>query len=409
MSSITLVNKQRRPRQRRGRGAKKRTLVVNQNQNQRPRRQQVVAVKTLPPPGRRRRNRNNRKVRNGLGWTQASGMADTSSKFLGGNVVRNSRKLSKPEPFSGDELITSLNGSVAFATNAFVLNPGNATTFPWFNQIAKLYERYKFTMLEFYFQHDVSQFAAQGAQGLVLLSALYDAASAAPTTKVQVEATDPHAVAMPNENIILSLAVQGMHPSGEPKFVRPGALPGATDIKTYDAGTLYASTQGMAGATEVGELHVRYRGLLYDRILDSSATTAPQNFSVSLFETTVPEALVTGVQKTMLVATATANGLNVVNTAGSIVLPAGNFLMDYDCQFTNPGNNCTQAECFVTKNAALITDTDQQFAGPALASITVSATSFVTSNGTDAFKLVALAVFGAGAQTAAGSIRFVAI
>lgn len=287
-----------------------------------------VTVKKLQParrrPKRRGAGRNLGARRNPIA---RNAQYDSSSKFMGGAVVRNSKRISQPEPFSGDELVASLNGSIAFATNSFVLNPGNATTFPWFSRIATLYERYKFTELEFYFQHDVSQFAAQGAQGLVILSALYDAASAAPTTKIQIEATDPHVICMPNENAILSLANRGMHPVGEPKFVRSGGVPGATDIKTYDAGTLYATTQGMAGATEVGELHVRYRGLLYDRILDSSAAVAPANFSVAEFGANT-QTVTTATPAVVLFANSVNNGLLAVNNAGTFTLPAGNYLID---------------------------------------------------------------------------------
>lgn len=401
MSSIKVVTKKKRSPRRRQRG-------------QGPKRQGNVTAKQQQARRPRRRNRSGRNRPRIIGHnTIARNMAvDTSSRVMGGPVIRNLKTMSKPEPFEGDELVASLNGSVAFATTAFALNPGNATTFPWFNKIASLYERYRFTMLEFYFQHDVSQFAAQGAQGLVLLSALYDAASAAPTTKQQIEASDPRVICMPNENSICSLAPQGMHPVGEPKFVRVGGLPGATDIKTYDAGILFATTQGMAGATEVGELHVRYKGFLYDRILDASAAAAPQNFSVSMFYGATNEvAGATTVLYQPLYANASTNPLGIVNTAGSFVLPAGNYLVDSFLDLEGGGGNAITVSAIQFTSGGLMAQTLVSPFSAASSSAVATQSFFFASNGvTPLSNTITLTFAGGGSAILQHStIRFVAI
>jgi len=56
------------------------------------------------------------------------------------------------------------------------------------------------------------------------------------------------------------------------KYVRPGAAPANTDIKTYDIGNLYVSTQGQAGTTNIGELHVCYRCRFREPILEPAST-----------------------------------------------------------------------------------------------------------------------------------------
>jgi hypothetical protein len=365
---------------------------------------------------RRRRNRRGRN-RNGFGrGIPGPQKVLTSASFMGGPIIRNVRKMSKPEPFEGDELIATVLGSVAFATTQFSIQPANSTTFPWFNKIAQLYERYKFTFLEFYFQHDVSQFATQGQTGLVLLSALYDAASAAPTTKTQIEATDPHVISMPNENSCLDLSVQGMHPVGEPKFCRIAGLPGAADIKTYDAGNLFVTTQGMANASEVGELHVRYRGLLYDRILDSSAASAPSNFSVSNFQGNSPQVVVTATPTTLTLPLAATNGLGIVNTAGSMVPPAGNYLLDFYAIIKDSAAEAYSCIIDIQKNGTSIwtvTTLRPVFVTGVSAGAneedTIPATAFVSANGTDAFTVVATATGAAGTLTVSASLRWVAI
>ncbi len=404
--AMSAVQQQQKKKvQRRNRGPKKGKKSQKQQQSQ-PRK---VVNRRQQPRRRRGRNTGFRSVGNNQ-------MADTSSKFGGAPVICNTRKISKPEPFSGDELIATVNGSTAFATTQYSINPGNPTTFPWFSKIASLYERYKFTMCEFYFQHDVSQFNSQGAAGLVLLSALYDAASAAPTSKTQIEATDPHVICMPNENSCLKLAVQGMHPVGEPKFVRGAALPGATDVKTYDAGNLFFTTQGMAAGTEVGELHVRYKGLLYDRILDSSGAAAPQNFSVSqLIESTgISPGSTVGQNLPFAdttVAHGYANGLAAVNAAGQITLPAGNYLVDVDAQYVFTGN-ATTATLDIQKNTANISTNGGDsyvFTSGSLTTLNLHQGLYVTMNGTDYLNVAVQATYSTGSVTVKGLARIVAI
>lgn len=367
--------------------------------------------------GRRRGQRRQRGGKNGMG-PNVRGMfgpqnVDRSSAFAGGPMVRNIKKMSAPEPFSGDELIATVLGSVAFTTTQFNINPANPTTFPWFNNIAKLYERYRFTDLEFYFQHDVSQFATQGTTGLILLSALYDAASAAPTSKTQIEATDPRVICMPNENSCLTLDNKGMHPVGEPKYCLPsGVPPGGTDIKTYNVGSLFVTTQGMQNASEIGELHVRYKGLLYDRILDASAASAPTNFTVTSFSNTAGTPLATAVPIQLPLAGASNNGLNIVNTAGSMVPSAGNYYVSWMVEFSSSGNS-TEFHASIQKNAAVqpVATAIQEWAGPsgAYPTLGLSGSTFVTANGTDAFLLTVESTFSTGVSTVNGVCTWIAV
>jgi hypothetical protein len=163
-------------------------------------------------------------------------------------------------PLVEDEYIGPINGSVGFATTAYSINPGQATVFPWGNRIAKLYQEYDFDWIEFYVTSSVSGYATQGQTGVCVLSFDYDAADNAPTTMQQVEATNPHTLpALPSvREIRLRLDAKCMRQS-DAKFVRPGAQPASTDIKTYDVGQLYVSTEGNQNTTAFGRLHVRYQ------------------------------------------------------------------------------------------------------------------------------------------------------
>jgi len=157
-----------------------------------------------------------------------------------------------------DEYIGEVNGSAAFQTTAYPVNPGQSSTFPWANKIASLYEKYIFRKLQFYYKREVSEFATNGTTGKVMLSCDYDASDAAPTTKQQVEDTVPHVDAMPCcETLVLTINCEEMH-KGDAKFVRPGLQPVGTDIKTYDGANFYVSVQGCQNSNVIGELRVRY-------------------------------------------------------------------------------------------------------------------------------------------------------
>jgi hypothetical protein len=96
-----------------------------------------------------------------------------------------------------DEYIAEVNGSVGFATTQYNVNIGQSATFPWGYKIAALYEKYDFDYIEFYYKREVSEFAANGQTGKVMLSFDYDASDSPPTSKQQVEDTNPHIDGMP--------------------------------------------------------------------------------------------------------------------------------------------------------------------------------------------------------------------
>ncbi len=183
-----------------------------------------------------------------------------SNNRLGlGSGVSNFSTTRKSQVVEEDEYIGEIAGSVAFATTGYSVNPGQAAVFPWGSKVAQLYEEYSFDYLEFYYKREVSEFATNGQAGKVILSFDYDATDSAPLTKQQVEDSDPHVDGMPCTPLLrLPLDCAAMRRS-DAKYVRPGAQPANTDLKTYDVGTLYVSTSGCANTSTIGELHVRYR------------------------------------------------------------------------------------------------------------------------------------------------------
>jgi len=167
-----------------------------------------------------------------------------------------------------DEYIGEVAGSVAFATTGYACNPGQALVFPWGNKVASLYEEYEFEMLEFYYKREVSEFSTNGQAGKVMLSFDFNAGDPAPLSKQQVEDSVPHSDGMPCTPVVrlpIDCALLRRNPG---KFVRAGAQPANTDIKTFDAGRLYVSTFGNANTSTIGELRVRYRVKLIKPVLE---------------------------------------------------------------------------------------------------------------------------------------------
>jgi hypothetical protein len=157
------------------------------------------------------------------------------------------------------EYFSDLPGSVAFTATQYAINPGLSSMFPWLSQVAGRYETYHFNRLTFSYETE----SATSATGTVLLVVDTDAADAAPVSKSDALAYRIKDRGAPWEPF--DLATPPLDDAGgmSRKTVRQGSLAANLDIKTYDAGNLFACTIGQAGTTVVGELYVDYDVSLY--------------------------------------------------------------------------------------------------------------------------------------------------
>jgi len=156
-----------------------------------------------------------------------------------------------------DEFVAQFNGSSAFVATQFALNPGLAASFPAGALDAQLWTEWQCDMIEYYTRPLVSGFSTQGQSGKTLLSFDYNALNAAPNSQQQAEIM-PHADGMPFENVLLRIDPRCVNRS-DSKYVRTGAAPAGSDLKTYDGGNLWLCTYGQGGTAVAGELRVRYR------------------------------------------------------------------------------------------------------------------------------------------------------
>jgi hypothetical protein len=215
------------------------------------------------------------------------------------------------------EYFSDLLGSVAFASNAFNINPGLSNMFPWLSQVAGRFEAYHFNRLSFSFETE----SATSATGTVLLVVDPDAADAAPTSKSDALAYRIKNRGAPWEPFDLPTPPLADAGGMSRKYVRQGALAANLDIKMYDAGQLFACTTGQSGVAAVGELYVDYDVSLYTpQVVAGSASALRITGSGSLIASTLfgTAATVTG----SLPATVSADGKTLTFTTQCELLVA---------------------------------------------------------------------------------------
>jgi hypothetical protein len=254
----------------------------------------------------------------------------TGSLGLGGGSSGSTNR--RRQVIEEDEYIGEINGSVGFVTTQYPINPGQVGTFPWGSRIFALYEEYDFTFLEFYYKREVSEYAANGQTGKVMLSIDYDASDVAPTTKQQVEDTQAHVDFMPCTPFAKLAADVALMRKNPGKYVRLGAQPANTDIKTFDSGNLWVSTYGCASTAVVGELHVRYRCVAKEPILEPASLaggavhfsgltpTTANNFATAALQsggTVAMQGITLGVNTIVIPAGIPGNYLVAMSVAGS--------------------------------------------------------------------------------------------
>lgn len=391
MNTLKVVMpKNKNSRTRRTRGARNGKVTQKSKKFIGPR--QLVVVQPKKPQRRNRRQP-------GRDYT---GIAGTRNK--GGGLTRT-------HILEEDEYIGEITGQGnPFNVTQYAVNIGQVATFPWGSTIAKNYEKYEFDFLEFYYKHEVSQFATLGSTGKVIMSFDSDASDGAPTTKQQQEDQFPHADSMPCENLVLRVPKQLLKSMTDAHYVRSGGLPGQSDIKTYDVGNFFISTQGLTGNGIVGELHVRYRCRLSIPILGTAILAAPANNSVSLFSNGTPIAMTSSFSFVPTLAVANFNGLSAVNNGGVVTLPPGNYLIDSRISFVTTGGVFTVMTITFNKNAVVLTTSSIVLLAAAGCSQNELSPPpfFVSVNGTDTISLNCVASF-TGAGTYQGFMRITAL
>jgi hypothetical protein len=372
---------------------------------------------------RRNKPKNNQRPQRGPRPARQNQTREITDVPLGNNQRMGFNRNSASKTVTKDEYIGDIAGTVAFTTTQYSVQPGQTATFPWLSIEAKQWEKYEFQKLEFYLKPEVTQYTTNANSGKVILSFDSDASDPAPLNKQEAEDVMPMADGMSYQTISLNIPKFILQSHHDSFYVRPGNLPGGADIKTYDLGNLFVSTIGQgAGVPNMMELRVRYTCTLMIPILENTAA-APQNNQVSnlvdskavLTTTVAYQPLLASAASTALAVT---NGLNVVNTAGSIVPPPGNYILDVDfnVQVTNSTNAMNGLFIQVLKNAVVqnpggsvggnYTGLVANTAG--VEGMLFSSNLYISCNGTDAITLSVIANF-TSPTTCTTSFRLVSV
>lgn len=179
------------------------------------------------------------------------------------------------------EYVRDVAGSVAFGVTSIPVNPGMRPLFPWLAMIAMRFESYRFNSLRFF----LNTLAPTSATGSVILAVDYDAADAAPSSKLQAMAYRSSVRGAPWQDLEWQGLGEDLHKL-KSNYVRIAALPANLDIKTYDIANLHIITQGQAGTTAVSELYVEYDVTLMTPQIESDDTGSLSMFGNTGLSTT---------------------------------------------------------------------------------------------------------------------------
>lgn len=370
----------------------------------------AIAMKKMAGPQQQRKRRPRRRVR-GRGRSAKGG---GGASGVGPTMMRSSNR-PVTVTFSRREYIADITVAAqpAFNNTAFVINPGNSTSFPWLAAIAAKFEKYRFKKLHYIAEREVSEFNTAGSAGNFIMGIDFDAGDAPPTTWQQIADTDPFVSGMGCESLRLVAPPSSLRGKTDAFYVRPGGLPGGADIKTFDLGNLNVATQNITANVAIAKLYVEYTVDLFNPVLESSAS-APANNQVSWFQSTTVQTYVTTVATTAVNGTASANGLAIVNTAGSMVPAPGNYIVDFTIQGTDTANETFTVLNDFKKNGTSVyvgtTSVPAVHVGQVANQIySASGSVYVSANGTDAFTQVITVTGAAGTITGGTSVRWTAV
>lgn len=157
------------------------------------------------------------------------------------------------------ELVSSVVGSTAFAVpTSFALNPGLAASFPWLATQAQSWETYRFSKLRYCYYTRTGS----GTPGSCMLVPDYDALDGAPESEQIASSYEDVKEDVPWKDQCCELRPAAMFSMGPKKFIRTGAAPAGSDLKTYDAGQLFVCTVD-GTAVNWGKLWVEYDVTFY--------------------------------------------------------------------------------------------------------------------------------------------------
>lgn len=149
------------------------------------------------------------------------------------------------------------------AVAEYVINPGNAGTFPFLSNIARNFQEYKLEGLAFHYK---SMFAegvdvtGDGNQGTVMMSTQYDPTENKPQSKQEMENTEFAQSSKPSQSMTHFVeCARGQAPLST-LYIASSPESQKGDERFYNYGKFFIGTAGMkSNLTTIGELWVSYQ------------------------------------------------------------------------------------------------------------------------------------------------------
>ena len=233
----------------------------------------------------------------------------------------------RAQPIVQRELVALVGGSASLQSTSWQLQPGLAAVFVWLSAISRLYQKYRIRRLRLIYKPMVSNFDPLGSKGKCCVSFDTDALGSPLSSFIQAEGMTPNMRFMPYQDAELDIT-----PScGGERYVRSGPVPAGSDPKTYDAGTIYFSTDGFGGSGTIGELHVEYTVDLINPILPNSVPPVI-NLNRSKFQQ-LNLALPDNAWTKYSNLTVNSNALGFDTTGGTLTGVSGSFLFHMQVRF----------------------------------------------------------------------------
>jgi uncharacterized protein YcfJ len=222
-----------------------------------------------------------------------------------------------------------------FTNTTFVINPGNATLFPWLATIASCYQQYEIMGMVFMFKSTSTDFSTSGALGSVVLATNYDVLESPYASKVIMENSQYAVSAKPSLSQMHAIECDPRLTSNNVKYIRNPSSSTTTsqDARFYDHGLFELATVGLSATagTVLGELWVTYDiKLLKPEIVNSAFLLTGQRISSG-----------GTVSKTNIFGTApTGAGAIYATVAGNVItfVRPGQFLLEFENGGTAPAD-----------------------------------------------------------------------
>jgi hypothetical protein len=252
---------------------------------------------------------------------------------------------SKSKTVCHTEQIATINGSVAFATTSFLIQPANRTSFPWLADEALKWEQYRFRYLRYRYLAR----CGTTTTGSVTLSPEYDVYDSLPLTEAEAANTQDSVEDSAWKEIECDLDTSAMFPNGPRKFVRNGNS--AETRGNYDCGRFTLATVGQASTAVIGKLYVDYEIEFYvpqnsNTNVRATCTTHAHRAAVQNFVTAVGQNLVPDAND--------GDGANIGahNGLGVWTPPRGAYQVTATCVVVDSMAETLTSTMFVAKNGA---------------------------------------------------------